>query len=140
MKRRKKNIQQKKRTPPYFQQQSLTQGPAVGCVFFRREGFTSNTREEEVGCVGFLFHAFKRENEWVGKKLSPSERRRRTILGKIRCLRPAADEARKKQKQWAASDMQAGKGGIRAGVFWVNFKSIFKQNSRLYPELCYRDM
>jgi hypothetical protein len=64
MKRRKKNIQQKKRTPPYFQQQSLTQGPAVGCVFFGgREGFTSNTREEEVGCVGFLFHAFKRENE-----------------------------------------------------------------------------
>jgi hypothetical protein len=37
--------------------------PCCWVCVFRREGFTSNTREEEVGCVGFLFHAFKRENE-----------------------------------------------------------------------------
>jgi hypothetical protein len=66
MKRRKKNIQQKKRTPPYFQQQSLTQGPAVGCVFFGgRVSLPTREKRRSAALVFFFMPSRGKTNEWA---------------------------------------------------------------------------
>lgn len=129
MKRRKKNIQNNTTLFLFFFSTTISNSRpccwVCVCLSEGRVSLATREKRRSTLLVFFFMPSRGKTNGWARNFHLLNSRRRATRENSL----SATSIRWGKEKQWAASGMEAGTG-IRAGVFWVNFKSIFKQNSR----------